>query len=276
VKQERKSGAGEKKKEVSQQRSEEFRRAAVEKFQNRGSRSVEEVGRVLPNRPLQPIQSTVQARATDLLKQNPRLTSLLLWLIWFALSLGYYGTFTWLPSFLGVKMGTLDVYQNAFILALAQLPGYFSAAYLVEMIGRKRTLALYLIGSGVFTYLFAAANSLNWLVFMGVWMSFFTLGAWGATYAYTPEAYPTNLRATGMGAASAWARIAGAIAPSLGAALSSGDFDLVVPLTVFAVAFVIAGLAALGLPHETANLPLADSVSAIGRKGTGADPRQAS
>jgi hypothetical protein len=98
----------------------------------------------------------------------------------------------------------------------------------------------------------------------------------GATYAYTPEAYPTNLRATGMGAASAWARIAGAIAPSLGAALSSGHFDLVVPLTVFAVAFVIAGLAALGLPRETASLPLADSLSAIGGNGTRADARQAS
>jgi transposase len=35
------------KKEVSQQRTEEFRRAAVEKFQSRGSRSVEEVARVL-------------------------------------------------------------------------------------------------------------------------------------------------------------------------------------------------------------------------------------
>jgi putative MFS transporter len=225
-------------------------------------------GRVLPNRPLQPIRSTVQTRATDLLKPTLRQTSLLLWLIWFALSLGYYGTFTWLPRFLGAKMGTLDVYQNAFILALAQLPGYFSAAYLVEKIGRKRTLALYLVASGVFTYLFAAANSLNWLVFMGIWMSFFTLGAWGATYAYTPEAYPTNLRATGMGAASAWTRIAGAIAPSLGAALSNGQFDLVLPLTVFAVAFVIAGLAALGLPHETADLPLADTVPAIASKGT--------
>ena len=118
-------------------------------------------GRVLPNRPLQPVQSTVQARATDLLQPNLRLTTLLLWLIWFALSLGYDGTFTWLPRFLGAKMGTLDVYQNAFILALAQLPGYVSAAYLVEKIGRKRTLALYLVASGVFTYLFAAATSLN-------------------------------------------------------------------------------------------------------------------
>jgi hypothetical protein len=42
----------------------------------------------------------------------------------------------------------------------------------------------------------------------------------------------------------------------------------VVPLTVFAVAFVIAGLAALGLPRETANLPLADSLSAMERNGT--------
>jgi transposase-like protein len=41
------SGAREKKKRVSQQRTEEFRRAAVEKFHSRGSRTVEEVARVL-------------------------------------------------------------------------------------------------------------------------------------------------------------------------------------------------------------------------------------
>ncbi len=50
----------------------------------------------------------------------------------FVFILGYYGTFTWLPSFLGVKMGTLDVYQNAFILALADS---------VSAIGRKGTWA---------------------------------------------------------------------------------------------------------------------------------------
>src|SRR3970282_2037912 len=40
-------GGEREKKEVSQQRTEEFRRAAVEKFQSRGGRSVEEVARVL-------------------------------------------------------------------------------------------------------------------------------------------------------------------------------------------------------------------------------------
>jgi len=47
MKEERRSGARERRKNVSQQRSEEFRRAAVEKFQGRGSRSVEEVARML-------------------------------------------------------------------------------------------------------------------------------------------------------------------------------------------------------------------------------------
>jgi putative MFS transporter len=155
-------------------------------------------------------------------------------------------------------MALLPVYQNTFLLALAQLPGYFSAAYLVEKIGRRRTLAFYLAASGVFTYLFAVANTLPFVVGMAVWMSFFTLGAWGALYAYTPEAYPTSVRTTGMGAASGMTRISGAIAPSLGAALMG--VSLVVPLTVYAVAFILGGLASLALPLETSQAPLKDVI----------------
>lgn len=192
-----------------------------------------------------------------------RRTTLLLWGIWFLISLGYYGVFTWLPNFFRSSgMALLPVYQNAFILALAQLPGYFSAAWLVEKWGRRLTLAFYLAASGVFTYLFAAANSLNWLVGMGIWMSFFTLGAWGALYAYTPEAYPTTLRGTGMGAASGMTRIAGAIAPTLGAALMA--YSLTVPLTVFAAAYGLAALAALGLHYDPRQKPLQDVVQATG------------
>lgn len=215
-------------------------------------------GRTLSNLPLQPVQQ-VKSKVSDLLKPGLARTTLLLWLMWFSISLGYYGTFTWLPNFFRASgMALLPVYQNSFILALAQLPGYFSAAYLVEKWGRRRTLAFYLVASGVFTYLFAAANSITWLVGMGIWMSFFTLGAWGALYAYTPEAYPTKLRGTGMGTASGWTRIAGAIAPTLGAALMGQSVNLGLPLTIFAVAFVIAGGAAMLLPNETAAQPLSD------------------
>jgi MFS transporter, putative metabolite:H+ symporter len=216
-------------------------------------------GTNLPDLPLQPMIRTV-TRSSDLLKPELRRTTLLLWVMWFAISLGYYGVFTWLPTFFKSSgMATLPVYQNTFLLALAQLPGYFSAAYLVEKWGRRRTLAFYLVASGVFTYLFALATSTSLLVVMGVWMSFFTLGAWGALYAYTPEAYPTNLRGTGMGAASGWTRISGAIAPSLGALLIGASLAL--PLTVFAISFVVGGVAALALPMETTARPLADTLA---------------
>ncbi len=217
-------------------------------------------GSRLSNLPLRPVEKTPQTHASDLWKPGLRRTTLLLWLMWFAISLGYYGVFTWLPTFFKSSgMALLPVYQNNFILALAQLPGYFSAAYLVEKWGRRRTLAFYLVASGVFTYLFAAATSLNMLVATGIWMSFFTLGAWGALYAYTPEAYPTNLRGTGMGAASGMTRISGALAPSLGAALMGVSLGL--PLTIFALSFVIGGIAALGLPMETSQRELADALA---------------
>ncbi len=87
-------------------------------------------GRVLPNRPLQPVEPMVKARATDLLTPRLRMTSLLLWLIWFALSLGYYGTFTWLPSFLGGKMNTLDVYNVQFFFSETKSMGQVSSSRL--------------------------------------------------------------------------------------------------------------------------------------------------
>jgi MFS transporter, putative metabolite:H+ symporter len=215
----------------------------------------------LPDLALQPIAKTKAPGWRELLTPRLRRTSLLLWLIWFSISLGYYGVFTWLPTFFRTSgMELLPVYQNTFILALAQLPGYFSAAYLVEKWGRRRTLAVYLVASGIFTYLFAVTTNINGMVAMGIWMSFFPLVAWGALYAYTPEAYPTNLRGTGMGAASGMTRIAGTIAPSLGAALMGGSLALVLPLTIFALSFIISGAAALGLPNETTQKPLADTL----------------
>ena len=46
-------------------------------------------------------------------------------------------------------------------------------------------------------------------------LSFFNLGAWGALYALTPEVYPTSVRASGAGAATAFGRVAAMLAPLL-------------------------------------------------------------
>ncbi len=185
--------------------------------------------------------------------------TLMLWIAWFCISLGYYGTFIWLPGiFVDRGFDFLQTYQNTFILALAQLPGYLSAAYLVERWGRKGTLTTYLLLSGVFTYLFAVVSGLPFIVGAAALMSFFTLGAWGVLYAYTPELYPTEMRATGMGAASGMTRIAGALAPILGGWLL--PISLVAALTLYAVAFAVGAGSVFVLGRETKDQPLMETL----------------
>jgi MFS transporter, putative metabolite:H+ symporter len=223
-------------------------------------------GTTLPEGELALASGPARSRARDLLAPGLRRTTLLLWLVWFLISIGYYGAFTWLPSWFRAKGFALPaVYPNAFIMALAQVPGYFSAAWLVEKWGRRRTLGAYLIASGVFAWLFALAATPAAVMGAAVLLSFFALGAWGALYAYTPEAYPTSIRATGIGTASAMTRVAGAIAPSIGAMVATGTTGvggaLALPLAVFAVAYAVAGLGAFCLPKESRSESLADSVS---------------
>jgi putative MFS transporter len=205
-------------------------------------------------------ERTEEITLTALWKKRFARTTLMLWVGWFCISLGYYGVFFWLPGiFVERGFAFLRTYQNTFLLALAQLPGYFSAAYLVERWGRKWTLVVYLLLSGLFTYLFAVVSGLSFIVGSAMLMSFFTLGAWGVLYAYTPELYPTEVRATGMGWASGMTRIAGAIAPTLGGWLLS--ISLVLALTLYAAAFVVGGLTVFLLGRETKGRPLLETVA---------------
>jgi len=172
-------------------------------------------------------------------------TTVMLWGAWFGIALGYYGLFSWLPSvFVRQGFSFLQSYGYAFLLALAQVPGYFSAAWLVERWGRRPTIVTYLLVTAAGTFLFALAPGTGLLLTGGILMSAFSLGAWGALYAYTPELYPTVLRGTGFGAASGMSRIAGALAPVLGGALLATS--LVLPLSVYAVGFLL-GAAVVGL-----------------------------
>lgn len=217
-------------------------------------------GRTLPKDLRLEVPRAFSPRLRDLWSRKYARTTFLLWLIWFGISLGYYGVFTWLPNLL-VERGLTFVrsYAYIFFITLAQLPGYFSAAYFVERIGRRLTLGLYLLGSGIFTYLFAVAVVPWSFLATAFAMSFFALGAWGALYAYTPEVYPTQLRATGMGAASSMTRIAGALALSLGGALLGVSMPLA--LTVFAASYIVSGLSALALPYETKGRALLDVIT---------------
>jgi putative MFS transporter len=104
-------------------------------------------------------------------------------------------------------------FEFTLIMCLAQLPGYYSAAYLVERIGRKKVLIIYFLGTAVAAWLFGHADTTTQVLVYGSLLYFFSLGAWGCVYAYTPEIYPTAARASGSGWATAFGRLGAFTAP---------------------------------------------------------------
>jgi len=130
--------------------------------------------------------------------------------------LTYYGIFLWIPSILATR-GLSEVRSNEFFFlsTLAQVPGYFSAAWLVDRVGRRPTLVAYLLGTAVSAFLFGNAGTGGDAFVWAALLSFFNLGAWGVLYTITPELYPTGVRATGAGVAAAVGRVGGIIGPYL-------------------------------------------------------------
>lgn len=185
-----------------------------------------------------------------------RQRSLMILVIWFLVSVSYYGVFTWLPPKLaGDGFGFVRGYGFLVFLALAQIPGYALAAYGVEKWGRRPTLIGFCLLSGLGCLLFVVAGTVTLIGASLLIMSFALLGTWGALYAFTPELYPTASRATGMGMAGAVARLGGLLAPSLMALVVERSFGLAIG--IFAGLLAVAAVAAFLIDAETRQASLA-------------------
>lgn len=180
-----------------------------------------------------------------------------LWILWFGMVYSYYGIFTWLPSLL-VKSGHTLIRSFEFLLymTIAQIPGYFAAAYLVDRIGRKMTMGSMLAVCALSAYMFGNAATPGDIVLWGCVMSFCNLGAWGITHAYSAEQYPTHARAAGVGWAAACGRFGGIIAPIAVGALMTGSDQYGMVFTMFTVVLAIIALDIVFLGQETMNKSL--------------------
>ncbi len=183
--------------------------------------------------------------------------TLMLWVVWFTVVFSYYGMFLWLPSVMVLKgFSLIKSFEYVLIMTLAQLPGYFTAAWLIEKVGRKFVLVTFLLGTAVFAYLFGNGDSLTMLMVSGMFLSFFNLGAWGALYAYSPEQYPTIIRGTGTGMAAAFGRVGGIFGPLLVGNLVAEKVSTDFIFTIFCISIIIGVLFVMFLGKETKQLEL--------------------
>ncbi|WP_342433681.1 MFS transporter [Neobacillus sp. FSL H8-0543] len=181
----------------------------------------------------------------------------MLWIVWFCVVFSYYGMFLWLPSVMVMKgFSLIKSFEYVLIMTVAQLPGYFTAAWSIERFGRKFVLVVYLIGTAISAYLFGTAESTALLMTSGILLSFFNLGAWGGLYAYTPEQYPTIIRGTGAGMAAAVGRVGGILGPLLVGYFVKNNMPISTIFTIFCISVLIGAFTVLFMGKETAKTEL--------------------
>ena len=152
--------------------------------------------------------------------QHSAKTTLVAWSLFVSVLLVYYAALTWLPGILK-KQGLAD--QAAFLvtgsMTAVGILGVIVSALIVERFGRKWVLgvsaivaAILLIGSAVFIE--ASGAELTWTAKAAIiGFGFVIQIAIPTLYTYVSELYPTRLRGSGFGWASAASRLATGIAP---------------------------------------------------------------
>jgi len=197
---------------------------------------------------------------TALLGPQLRVTTTLLWIIWFVAGYGFYGLMFLLPEFLREKMSLTAEHFGVLVSSAGACGGVICGALLSESLGRRPTFVVGFFFAGVFIMLINVNVDAMWLVVFAMVARFFT-GVYEAVwYTYTPEVYPTSVRALGFGMCSFWGKVSGLVAPLVSTYVN----EAAGPLATTAVtmcAFFTGAVAAMNLPVETKGRPLTDYVT---------------
>ena len=208
------------------------------------SKVQEATGQPLPE-PAQGLTVPTQNKKTSWaeLFRTPYLKrTLVVWLMWFAAYLVYYGIGTWLPT-LYRTVFNLPLEESLRYGLISNAVGFIGTAlcaFTIDYVGRKIWFALALAGSAGFLGILAltGAKTPGDVLIYGSGAYFFAAAVGLGLYLYTPELYPTRVRALGVGTATAWLRLASMAGPVIVGTLVT--FGLVSVFAIFAIVAVIA------------------------------------
>jgi putative MFS transporter len=202
-------------------------------------------GRPLP--PPKPVVSTLNKPASiaDLFGPLYLRRTLVVWVIWFSSYFVNYGLSIWLPTvYRTVFKLPLDVsLRYGLITQAVGLLGTLICALAIDHVGRRLWFASSFAAAAVALAalaLFPAPTAEQVLACMTVAYFFISTINIGV-YLYTPELYPTRVRALGVGVATAWLRFASMIGPTVVGMMLAGGLPSV--FVTFAIVAAIAAVA---------------------------------
>jgi putative MFS transporter len=198
---------------------------------------------------------TVKASWRDLFSGIYLPRTLAVWVMWFCTYLIVYGISGWLPTIYRTifKLPLQQALQYSLAATAAGLVGALACAYLIDRTGRRVWFAMAFFGGAVPLFILwmrgTGNSAIDVMIYASLSYAMINTLALGL-YLYTPEIYPTRVRAVGSGAATAWLRVASMIGPfMIGAILPQAGLGTV--FLVFGIAATVGGVVAATFTLET-------------------------
>jgi MFS transporter, putative metabolite:H+ symporter len=195
-----------------------------------------------------PSSEPEQSRWRELLSPVFRRRSLIVWSLWSCAFLVTNSLNNWAPTLYNTVYGMelREALRAASLNNVAQVMVLLVCAVAIDRIGRRNWTAGSFAAGGVLLCALGLVGAANpSLVVLLTTVSYAIIGSANAVlYLYTPEIYPTRMRAIGVGVATFWLRAASAAGPMLvGLILATGSMEVV--FLIFAGISVLGALASL-------------------------------
>ena len=160
-----------------------------------------------------------RTRWRELLSPLYRRRSLVVWTLWASAYLVTNSLNNWMPTLYTTvyDLRLKDALFAASMTNVAQVALLLACAFTIDRIGRRNWMvAVFAAGGSLLAVLgFAGAQDVVNVIVLGT-LSYGLIGSANAVlYLYTPEIYPTRMRAIGTGLATSWLRLASAVGPAL-------------------------------------------------------------
>ncbi len=185
--------------------------------------------------------------------------------------IAYWGSTTWLPTFLvkerGLDVSTMTIF--VVVLNIGMFIGYNAFGYLADRIGRRKAIIISFIGTTLTLPIYVSMTTPWALLMLGPIYAFFIsfVGLFGA---YFPELFPTRVRTLGSGFCFNIGRGVSAFAP-LALGYVAQQYGLMVGILICAIFFGLAAITMVFLPdtgkHANAGAQSEASGVKAGAKG---------
>ncbi|MFU9813116.1 3-(3-hydroxy-phenyl)propionate transporter MhpT [Acinetobacter radioresistens] len=201
----------------------------------------------LQSRQLQPRIETPNS-FKPLFNQENLLRTLLVWGSYFLTLMVVYIMLSWLPSlFMELGFSRKEGSTAQFFFMVAATVGTIILGILTDR--WKKAYVIVLMYGGIAAGLFSlnAAGSLQQMYWAAALTGAFVIGCQGVLYAFGSIVYPTNIRASGVGMASAVGRVGAMLGPAIAGQLLSAGFGAVGVISAAIPCIIISAILMLFL-----------------------------